>query len=222
VENQNETNNVVERCRAGEVEAFDLLFDQYKSQVYRVALALLRHPQDAEDAVQDVFIGLLRSIRTFDPQRGVFERWLNQVVANHCRRKLRRHFLSVSLSNLWGSNDEDAVEFDLPDPSPSNLPDHVAQTNDLRRQMWVVVNKMDDKMRSVVVLRYYLDMSCAEIASTLQINEGTVHSRLHEARRRLQLTLQSDGLTEAFGFLEGNRRRQTIAQRRSAKLEVEV
>lgn len=215
---ENQISNLVQRCQQGNAVAFDSLFDQYKTQVYRVALALLRHPQDAEDAVQDVFVGLLRSIQTFDPQRGVFERWLNQVVVNYCRRKLRRRFLSVSLSNLWGEQDGEQPDFDLPDDKTQNQPEQQAQTNDLRRQLWAVVNRMDDKMRSVVVLRYYLDMSCIEIAHSLQINEGTVHSRLHEARRRLHIALQGSSLSDAYSFLEAKRPERTITGQRSTKI----
>ncbi len=194
---QHESNEIVARCQQGDRAAFDLLFTRYQGQVYRLALALMRHVQDAEDVVQDVFVGLTRSIRTFDPQRGSFDHWLNQVVVNNCRRKQQyKRFLTIPLSLLGRHNDyEDDIEFDPVDPSPASLPENAALRNDLSREVWNAVTRLSDKIRIVVVLRYYMDMSCAEIAATLDCSEGTVHSRLHTARQRLQQAL-GDSLPE--------------------------
>ncbi len=190
---------LITRCQQGEQAAFDLLFTRYQGQVYRLALAILRNVQDAEDVVQDIFVGLTRSIRTYDPTRGQFDPWLNQVVVNHCRRRQQRSkLLSIPLSLLGRHNDyDDDLEFEPADLSPNSLPENVAIQHDFMQTLWREVNHLSDKLRTVVVLRYYMDMSCGEIAETLGCSEGTVHSRLFTARQRLQQALSKSKFADS-------------------------
>src|SRR5689334_22818900 len=129
---------LIRRCQQGEHDAFDLLFSRYQGQVYRLALTMLRNIEDAEDVVQDVFVGLTRSIRTYDPERGPFDPWLNQVVVNHCRRKQQhKRLASIPLSLLGRHNDyDDDIEFEPADLSPHSLPENVAVSNDFLRTLW--------------------------------------------------------------------------------------
>lgn len=189
---------LLRRCQEGDHAAFDLLFTRYQGHVYRLALAMLRNVEDAEDVVQDVFVGLTRSIRTYDPERGQFDPWLNQIVVNHCRRKQQRKRLtSIPLSLLGRHNDyEDELEFEPADLTPHSLPENVALSNDTMRTLAHEVNRLGDKLRLVVILRYYMDMSCLEIAETLGCSEGTVHSRLFTARQRLQKALGKDSMKD--------------------------
>jgi RNA polymerase sigma-70 factor (ECF subfamily) len=190
---------LLRRCQQGDHAAFDLLFTRYQGQVYRLARAMLRNVEDAEDVVQDVFAGLIRSIRTYDPERGQFDSWLNQIVVNQCRRKLqRKRLVSIPLSLLGHHNDyDDELEFEPPDLTPQSLPENVALSNDTLRTLAHEVNHLSEKLRLVVILRYYMDMSCAEIAATLGCSEGTVHSRLFTARQRLQKALSNDNLGDS-------------------------
>ncbi len=189
---------LINRCQQGEQTAFDLLFIRYQGQVYRLALAMLRNVQDAEDVVQDIFVGLTRSIRTYNPTRGPFDPWLNQVVVNHCRRRLQRgRLLSIPLSLLGRHNAyDDELEFEPADQSLTSLPENVAMQRDFAQALGREVNRLSDKLRTVVVLRYYMDMSCVEIAATLGCSEGTVHSRLFTARHRLQQALGRSKLAD--------------------------
>lgn len=197
---------LIQRCQQGDREAFDLLFTRYHGQIYRLSLAVLRNVEDAEDVVQDVFVGLTRSIRTYDPARGQFDHWLNQVVVNRCRRSQQRRRLAAIPLSLLGrhSGEDNDIEFDPADLSPASLPENIALSNDTLRTLWQEVNRLSNKLREVVVMRYFMDMSCSDIAASLGLSEGTVHSRLFNARQHLQQALsksKSPHLNEVHNFL---------------------
>jgi RNA polymerase sigma-70 factor (ECF subfamily) len=181
-----DSNDLALRCQAGDAEAFDLLFSQHKDQVYRIAIALLKQPQDAEDAIQEVFLRVHRAIDTFDPQRGQFTTWLYQITVNYCRSRLRRkRFFTMP----W---QQDQLEERVPaDPSVEKQ----VLNSEFRQVLWEEVNTLGDKHRLVVILHYYMDLSCERIAEILGCRVGTVYSRLHTARHRLQDRLERRGVT---------------------------
>jgi len=181
-----DSNDLALRCQAGEAEAFDILFSQHKDQVYRIAIALLKQPQDAEDAVQEVFLRVHRAIDSFDPQRGQFTTWLYQVTVNYCRSRLRRKRF---FTTPW---QKDQLEERVPD-NPS-VERQVLQS-EFQQILWEEVNALGDKHRLVVILHYYMDLSCERIAEVLGCRVGTVYSRLHTARHRLQEGLEQRGVT---------------------------
>ena len=84
-----ETLDLIKRCQQGELAAFTELFQQEETRVYRLAATILRNEQDAEDAVQDVFLRLFSQIKRFEGQSS-FKTWLTAVIVNTCRDKLRR------------------------------------------------------------------------------------------------------------------------------------
>lgn len=181
-----DSNDLARRCQAGDAAAFDLLFSQHKDQVYRIAIALLKQSQDAEDAVQEVFLRVHRAIDSFDPQRGQFTTWLYQITVNYCRSNLRRkRFFTMP----W---QQDQLEERVPtDPSVEK---QVLQ-DEFRQALWEEVNALGEKHRLVVILHYYMDLSCEHIAEVLGCRVGTVYSRLHTARHRLQERLERRGAT---------------------------
>ena len=71
------------------------------------------------------------------------------------------------------------------------LPEESAIQNDRQAEVWKALNKLDEPFRIVVVLRYYHELSIAEISEILSVNEGTIHSRLHKARERLRNSLRA-------------------------------
>ncbi len=172
---------LVERCRAGDTDALAELFLRYNDRVFRLAYLVTHSRQDAQDITQEAFIHVIKALRTFDPTRGTFETWLYAIAVNLARDHLRRqkrvfsswHLLEESLVRSGGRNE----------------PEHVSLENEWQRAIWQAVNELEEKQRLVVILRYYLDLSCAEIAQVLHCPEGTVYSRLHYARRVLEKKL---------------------------------
>ena len=170
--------DLITRSQAGDETAFAGLFAQYKNLVYKTAYLMLDEPQEAEDALQEVFLRVHRSLPSYQPAKGAFTTWLYRITVNHCinrRRGQRLRFLSL----------DQVRPAQLPrQPSPERAwgeRDAVARA----------IRRLSDRLRAVVVLRYYADMSYAEIAQTLEIPLGTVKSRLHAALGALRADLEA-------------------------------
>jgi RNA polymerase sigma-70 factor (ECF subfamily) len=173
--------NLVLRCQQGELAAFSELFQQQETAVYRLAFTILQNQQDAEDAVQDVFLRIFEQIRGYQAQ-SAFKTWLTAIVVNSCRDKLRRRKVRRALSLDWLRGQA----------STHNVPAEVDQ-REQAQQLWRLINThLDDNHRLPLVLHYHERLSCAEVADILGIRLSTVYSRLNTARQRLREQLQAD------------------------------
>lgn len=177
-------------------QQFDVVFNQYGGFVYTIALALLKNRQDAEDAVQEVFIRVYRSLQNYDEVRGSMESWLRTILLNYCRDKWRkRSFLSIPISLLASRDDgeegnwEEALGNVGGRSGDESGPDMSLLRRESNDELWAAVNSLSEKLRRVVVLRYYMGLSDNEVAETLDVPKGTVFSRLHAAHTRLQQLL---------------------------------
>jgi len=169
-----DTVQLIRRAQANDREAFAALFERYKNLVYRSAYLMLGNRGDAEDVLQEVFVQVYRSLTSYDPQRAAFSTWLHRVTINRClNHRRRRSPLSVPL-------EETLVTVDL-----------YAGRQEEDEAAWQAVSALSEKLRAVVVLRYYWELSYAEIAQILEIPLGTVKSRLDLAFKLLRRALQS-------------------------------
>ena len=171
---------------AVEAESFDLVFDAHHDYVYNLAHALLRNAQDAEDITQEVFLRVYKALPSFSPERATMRTWLAQIVVNACKTHRRRNFLS----NLLSRNHDDGTSPEAADSSLWAAPEDHALRSEVRRTVKEALDRLRLEHRTVLVLHYYLDMSCPEIATLLGCPEGTVYSRLHYARRVVQAQLE--------------------------------
>jgi RNA polymerase sigma-70 factor, ECF subfamily len=177
----------LERGEAAQVASFDFVFSTQHDYVYNLAYCLLRNPQDAEDVTQEVFLRVYKALPTYDPERASVRTWLTKMVINACQTHRRRNFLRKLLHH------EPEIGGEAPEPIDPSLwgapEDHALQL-EIRRTVKEVLLKLRPEHRTVLVLHYYLDLSCPEIAGMLDCPEGTVYSRLHYARRLVQAQLE--------------------------------
>jgi RNA polymerase sigma-70 factor (ECF subfamily) len=169
---------LIRRCQAGDDEAFGLLFEEYKNLVYRTVYLTLGSTVEAEDLLQEVFLQVHRSLDAYDPKRGAFSTWLYRITVNVCLNWRRRRPSTQSLEELADEPAEDSQPF----------AEGFAQDDCVRRAL----HKLSRKLRVVVVLRHYLDLSYAEIAQITDLPLGTVKSRLNLALRLLRDDLECD------------------------------
>ncbi|MBC7227180.1 MAG: RNA polymerase sigma factor [Thermoflexales bacterium] len=168
--------DLISHCQAGDEEAFAALFHQYKNLVYKTAYLMLDSADEAEDVLQEVFLQVHRSLSTFEPSKGAFTTWLYRVTVNHCLSQQRkRRLLTVSLEKI----------------PPSAVTEHQSFQDRLEDEEAVrqAVSRLSEKLRTVVILRHYLELSYAEIAQILNIPVGTVKSRLDLAFKTLRKEL---------------------------------
>ena len=158
---------------------FDDLYERYATDVLRVSYYYLGDRQRAEDVTQDVFVRLITSRPIL--AEGKEKAWLLKVALNRCRDLwrgawLKKVVLGHPAFELFPADDEIG---------------RVAENTALAE----AVNRLPAGFKEVVLLHYYQGYGVAEIASMLDISEGTVSSRLSRARTRLQNDLKGDGMS---------------------------
>jgi RNA polymerase sigma-70 factor (ECF subfamily) len=159
---------IIERCRAGDLDAFRQVYDRYGQPLLRTAARILGNPQEAEDAVQETFLKLFRGIGGFHSDAR-FSTYLFQILHNTCMDVLRKRkpASDVEDMNILGA------------PSSHELAHSLARAvDDLPRQM-----------RSCFVLFAVEEYSQEEVADILGVSVGTVKASVHRARKKLRAWL---------------------------------
>jgi RNA polymerase sigma-70 factor (ECF subfamily) len=170
---------LIARSLAGDDGAQAALYRAHVDAVYRVALWLLGDPHEAEDIAQEVFVQAFRALGRYDPARASLATWLRAITVNRCRNA-RRGRRPVQVS--WDAAAEYAAL--AVDPGPDA---------DLRQTLWAALDRLTEKQRTAVVLRYFEGLTFAEIAATLNVPPGTVASRMADALAALRHHLEPDG-----------------------------
>ncbi len=167
-----------EKWQHGDVSAFETLYRQYEKLVYRTAYLITGDKEAANDALQEVFISVWKSRHTYDPNKGKLTTWLHRITVNQCsKKKAVKMPTTVSLEEKG---------IDLPEMKHSYQPEDVLINKLEYDRLLKAMEALDTKHRSVLVLRYFNDLSYQEIAEALEIPLGTVKSRLNQSLRYLK------------------------------------
>ena len=188
---------VVERARAGDHEAFRVLVERYQGRVYRLALRVLRNDEQAQDAAQEAFLKVYRSLDRFEG-RSSFYTWLYRLTMNVCLDLKRRDRSDRQVE--W--NEELPPEADDLSPIAPERPAAPSvdlERSELRGSIQRAIATLPDDARRTFLLREVDGLSYVEIARAMGIPKGTVMSRLHYARRRLRIVLQESGAIDTPG-----------------------
>jgi RNA polymerase sigma-70 factor (ECF subfamily) len=174
--------DLVEQWLSGDSGAFESLFRQYEKLVFRTAYLITGDAEIAGDIMQEVFISVWKSRHTFNPRIAKFTTWLHRITVNKCSKKHgRKKPVSVSL--------EDAESKGLQMPHNSELPEEILISKEEYGNLMKALNSLDVKHRSILVLRFFNELSLDEIAMVAEIPLGTVKSRLHYALKSLRSIL---------------------------------
>jgi RNA polymerase sigma-70 factor (ECF subfamily) len=172
---------LITACIQGDETAIAQLIQEYQLGVFRLALSILNEPGEANEVTQDTFIAALNALRSYR-ENSSFKAWLYTIALNSSRSRLRkRKALERLQHNL-------AAIFHVQSQRSPTLED-VVVGNEEDAALWKALERLGEKHRIPIVLRYYHDLSVSEIADILNIKEGTVHSRLSIARERLRALL---------------------------------
>jgi len=180
---------LVEQCRRGDSAAMERLILKYQNRIYNVILKICANPDDAAELTQDTFVKIIENIDRFERRSG-FYTWAFRIAVNltlnYCQRSAKHGFSSLDAENDGHSQQAKAQlkGFLSDDSSPD--PAVVAQNKELCRIVAKTLIKLDDAQRTVLVLRDIEGMNYAEIAKVLDIELGTVKSRLSRARSNLR------------------------------------
>ncbi len=179
---------LVQKFKEGNAEAFQRLFEKYKRRVYKMVYLMLWNKEDSEDITQEAFFQVYKSIQTLRENRSFYS-WLYNIALNlstdHIRRKKGVRFLS--LSRQFGGSPE-TLDIEIADWSKNSA--QLFQKKETRITVRKAVESLSPKYRMVLILKYFQDLSYEEIAQTLRCPVGTVRSRIHNAKRRLEQILK--------------------------------
>jgi len=170
------------RLKSGDIGGLELLVTLYQVRAVRTAFLITRDAAQAEDAVQEAFLQIYRSIRYFDSNRP-FAAWFMRCVVNAALKIAEK---SARQSPIGFASDESWWE-GL--PAETEPVEGQIENADFQLQLWESMQRLSPRQRLAIVQRYYLDMSEKEIAAQLQAAPGTVKWLLHAARENLRALL---------------------------------
>lgn len=175
---------LVRAAAGGDEDAFAQLVALHEKKVYNLALRMCGDPEDAWDAAQEAFLSAWRGLPSFRGEAG-FSTWLYRLASNAAIDQLRRNRRQREEDSL------DAGEMDAPDQSPG--PQEAAEGSELQRAVADGLASLSEDHRRILLLREYQQLSYDEIAQTLDMDLGTVKSRISRARRALRKILLESG-----------------------------
>ncbi|UCE50518.1 MAG: sigma-70 family RNA polymerase sigma factor [Phycisphaerales bacterium] len=185
---------LVEQCKKGDSSAMERLIVKYQNRIYNVVLKICADPEDAAELTQETFVKIIQNLRKFEGRSG-FYTWAFRIAVNltlnHCQRSGRLSVRSLDAEQVQCDSSERQVLKDyLSDDSSPDAAD-VAQRKELYEIATKALLRLDESQRAVITLRDVEGMSYARIAEVLDIELGTVRSRLSRARSRLRDILEA-------------------------------
>jgi RNA polymerase sigma-70 factor (ECF subfamily) len=175
--------DLIAHAQRGDVQAYEQLMQQYEQLAFRVAYLITHDEHEAADAAQDAFLRAYRALGSF--KRGQpFRPWLLRIVTNtavNCiqaaqrrQRMTDRHTRQVLIENGGLSIEGVAVK------------------HDQQQRLMAAVSQLSPDQQTLISLRYFLELSEAEVAAALNLPHGTVKSRLHRTLAKLREIIQRD------------------------------
>ncbi len=174
----------LEALRAKDRAEFARLVEAYSSLIYRLAVKMLKDPQDAEDVLQETFLKAYKHLPGFDG-RSSLSTWLYRIAANEALMLLRRR-KGTPVSIDEPANDDDPLQPPVQIVDWCCLPEKELMSAEARAYMDRAVEALSPALRAVFVLRDIQGLSTQETADVLSLSEEAVKTRLSRARLRLR------------------------------------
>jgi len=176
--------NLIELSAKGNVEAFETLIKTHQKKVYNIALRMTKDPEDAQELAQDALVRAFTAIKKFRGESS-FSTWLYRITINVCTDFLRKRNKAVVVSLEQGAaGNENGSPVQIPEKNPG--PDELAEKNQLKEMVKQAMDMLSAEHRQVLILRDLMDLTYKDIARTLNVNEGTIKSRINRARDALK------------------------------------
>jgi RNA polymerase sigma-70 factor (ECF subfamily) len=203
-----EESELITRCRHGEADAWDELFDLHYAAAGRFIFQLASDftREDAEEICQEVFLSVIKNLDAFHGESR-FQTWLFRIAANKARDYREKRIaakrgggqITVSLQA------EDPESGLAPDP-PANLPgpDEMMMNAEQMAGVRAALDRVGEPCREIIELRYFGDLSYEELSATLQLNPKTVSSRLSKCLDRLEAIARGIFSRETPGVFPSN------------------
>ena len=179
---------LVSAARQGDMAAFESLVRLYEKRVFALTLRMCGDREDAAEAAQEAFLAAWQGLAFFRGDSS-FSTWLYRLASNACVDLLRRE--SRRRAAAGPSLDDEELNLEVPDEMPS--PQDEAERRELREEIERGLAALSPEHREVLVLRELHQLSYDEIAETLDLDVGTVKSRISRGRKQLRNFLLKSG-----------------------------
>ena len=173
---------LIDRCRNGDVAAFEPLVQKYRDRAWRLAFRVLRDREDAWDVTQEAFVRAWQALPSFRGQ-SAFYTWLFRIVVNVASDRARQR---AARGRAFGTERVPEEDWERAMVDPGAAPDDEARRAEERARITRALAALPEHHRTIIMLSDLEGLSYREIAEVLGIPMGTVMSRLHHARKRLR------------------------------------
>jgi RNA polymerase sigma factor (sigma-70 family) len=178
--------NLVGRAKDGDQKAYAELMQRYKDSIYFMALKMVNNKDDAMDLTVETFGKAFENIEKYKPDYA-FSTWLFRIATNNCIDFIRKKRINmVSINSMV---DDEGDERPLEIKSDTLNPEESSIKKQQSEQLKTIVEKLPQRYRTLIVLRYFEEQSYEEIAQQLDLPLGTVKAQLFRARDLLQNVL---------------------------------
>ena len=174
--------DLIARAKDGDTQAFEKLVLEHQTKVYNLALRMTGNAEDALDLSQETFLRVYKALSLFKGQSS-FSTWIYSIASNICLdflRKRKKKGISLSLSDISG---EENAAADIPDIRFD--PAHEFEKAELRAAIAAGLDALSPEHREILILREINGLSYQEICDALDLEQGTVKSRISRARIQL-------------------------------------
>ncbi|KMY46056.1 RNA polymerase sigma factor SigW [Bacillus sp. FJAT-27916] len=178
----------IQQVRDGDQRAFEDIVEFYKDKVFQLCYRMLGDRYEAEDVAQEAFLRAYVNIHTFQMNRK-FSTWLYRIATNLCIDRIRKKkpdfYLDAEVAGTEGLDMYSQI------PSAEKLPEEELENLELKERVQLEIQKLPEKYRAAIVLKYVDELSLKEISEILHLPIGTVKTRIHRGRDALRKSMQS-------------------------------
>lgn len=171
--------DIVIQAQKGDDVAFSKLIKGCKENLYKIAFAYLKNEEEALDIVSDTIYKAYMNINKLEnPQ--YFNTWITRILINNAINRLKKNnriILIDEYEKIEGFNTQlSDIEFDV----------------SRRVDLYSAIDQLNVKLKSIIILKYFQDMTISEISEVLKIPEGTIKVYLHRALKKLKIELKEE------------------------------
>ena len=174
--------------KAGNSAAFSKITEKYRQPIYNLCYRMLSDSMEAEDAAQEVFIRAYFKLNSYDDTRK-FSSWLFSIASHYCIDKLRAQRLKLV---SW----DDVSAWHSFSARDTSQPENVLLKTETNQEVYKLLKKLPPDYRAAIILKYWHDKSCKDIAQVLDTTASAIKSKLFRARRMMaQVAVQQEEAT---------------------------
>jgi RNA polymerase sigma-70 factor, ECF subfamily len=191
---QSDEGLLIEQCRHGDSVSMECLILRYQSRIYNVILKMCGNPEDAAELTQDTFVKVIENLDRFEKRSG-FYTWAFRIAVNltinFCKRNVKLGFKSLDAAEFGDGQQGRAALKEILSGDSNSDPMKVAAGKEVNELVLRSMMRLDETQRTMIILRDIEGMDYAQIAEVLEIELGTVKSRLSRARSNLREILEA-------------------------------